>query len=541
MRFLLLMISMLVAATAFADEHFDLLIRHGKIIDGTGNTWFYGDIGITGDRVAAIGDLSAAKAAREIDATNLVVTPGFIDVHTHADTDLYKQPQAENFVRDGATTIVTGNCGYGVTDVGRYFAHLREHHIALNVATLIGHNNVLKAVKGDSGDPLTPEQMEKAKAVVRQAMQDGAVGFSTGLIYTPGKYSSTEEIIALASVAGEMGGIYTSHMRSESTEILKAIDEALRVGREAHCRVEISHFKLPSDVAAKIGGAKTTIQKVLDARAAGQEVWADQYPYTASNTGIATMMPDWVYRHGKDEALKILNDPAQVAKILAEMKQEHEVTRVRESLAYVVIASCSAHPGYDGKSILQIAQMRKLKTHGELLSTEPQPLPAVTMEDQYRTVIDIIRDGGAAVLFHTMDEREVEDILKFPLISIASDSGVREFGVGSPHPRGYGCNARVLGKYVRERHVISLEEAIRKMTSQPALAFRIKSRGLLRAGYFADINIFDPAKITDLATFEKPHQYSTGFRAVIVNGMAVVEDDHVTDALPGVPVMGPGH
>jgi N-acyl-D-amino-acid deacylase len=543
----LVTICLLIVSPAFA-EHFDLLIRHGHVIDGAGNNWFNADIGINGDRIARIGDLHDATAGKEIDATNLVVAPGFIDVHTHADTDLYRLPQAENFVRDGVTTIVTGNCGYGVRDVAEYFAHLKQHGTAINVATLIGHNTILRAVKGDKAGDLTPEQMAKAKDLVAKAMRDGAVGMSTGLIYTPGMWSKPEEIIELQKVAASFGGIYTSHMRSESTGIMDAIEEALRVGREAHCRVEISHFKLPHDVSIRIGGSDATLKRVLDARAAGEEVWLDQYPYTASSTSISTMLPDWVLENGSDQSRELLKTDDGLNRVLSEMKHNNEVERHRTDMSYAVVASCNAYPKYVGRSIKQVAQMMKL-THNsagkELLSSATQPidreLPSVTMDEQYRAVIDIYVHGGASMVFHTLDESDVVNILKCPLISIASDSGVREFGTGAPHPRGYGTNARVLGHYVREQHVITLEDAIRKMTSQPATAFRFLDRGLLREGYRADVTIFDPEHVTDKSTFEQPHQYSEGIEDVIVNGKLVLENSKMTGTLPGTPVYGPGY
>ena len=412
---------------------------------------------------------------------------------------------------------------------------------------LIGHNTILSAVKGDVAGELTGEQMAKAKQIVDQAMRDGAVGLSTGLIYKPGTYSKTEEIIELAKVSSSYGGIYATHMRDEGTKILDAIDEALRIGREAKCRVEISHFKLPSDVARKIGGADATIGKVMAARAAGQEVWVDQYPYTASSTGLNTMLPDWVFDKGRDEAQKRLADPEQVKKIIEDMRQNQEVRRKRTSLAYAVIASSRAEPTLAGRNMLEVAQIFKLRQQnkvrggdGELLSADPAKLPDVTMEEQYRAVIDMARRGGGSMVFHTMDEREVEDIMRNPLVAIASDSGVRSLGTGVPHPRGYGTNARVLGRYVRERKLIPLEDAVRKMTSLPATAFRFHDRGLLRPGYAADVTIFDPQTVSDKATFEKPHAYSEGIRYVIVNGRLVLNSGEMTGLLPGCPVYGPG-
>ncbi|MEA2734672.1 MAG: N-acyl-D-amino-acid deacylase, partial [Humisphaera sp.] len=502
-----------------------------------------------GGKIAAIGKVEAKPGAETIDARGLIVAPGFIDVHTHADSDAIGS-RCENFIRDGVTTLVIGNCGGSPRDIGTYFDRVREKGSGCNVAALIGHNTVLSATKGDAAGDLTPEQMTKAKEIVAKAMRDGAVGFSTGLIYKPGTYSNTEEIIELAKVSGEFGGIYATHMRDEGTNILGAIDEALRIGREAKCRVEISHFKLPRDVAQTIGGADATLGKVMAARAAGQEVWIDQYPYTASSTSLSTMLPDWVFDKGNDEARGRLADPEQVKKIIADMRQNHEIRRKRTSLAYAVIASSRAEPTLAGRNMLEVAQLFKLREQNkakggadgkvELLSNDPAKLPAVTMEDQYRAVIDIARRGGASCVFHTMDEEEVEDILKHPLVSVASDSGVRAFGTGMPHPRGYGTNARVLGRYVRERKLITLEDAVRKMTSLPASAFHFADRGLIRAGYVADLTIFDPETVSDKATFEQPHAYAQGVRHVIVNGRLVLEGGEMTGLLPGGPVYGPG-
>lgn len=517
----------------------DVLIRNGRVIDGTGNPWFYADVAIDGDRIAAIGDLRDATAKLVIDAQGKVVAPGFIDVHTHADDDLYKLPAAENFVRQGVTTIVTGNCGGSVRDVAQYFDNLQKRGVGLNVATLYGHNTILRAVKGPAAGDLTPEQMAQAKELMDKAMRDGAIGMSTGLIYTPGRWSSTEEIIEIATAAAKHGGIYASHMRSEGNGILDAIDEALRVGREAGCRVQISHFKMPTDVAARMGGSDVTLARVVAAREAGQEVWIDQYPYTASSTTINTVLPDWLLEDGPDAAKAMLADEASLARVLEDMRKTHEVGRGRKSMAYTVIASCKAFPQYVGKNLQQIAVMRKLEGAGELLKPDAAAdTSTVTMEDQYRAAIAIYLAGGASCVFHTMDEGQVENIMRHPLVGVASDSGVREFNAGQPHPRGYGTNARVLGKYVRERKLIGLEEAVRKMTSMPALAFRLHDRGVLRAGAVADVVVFDPDTVADRATFDAPHAYAEGFACVIVNGTPVIRDAAMTGALPGRPVRG---
>jgi N-acyl-D-amino-acid deacylase len=528
------------------DLNHALILRNGRIIDGAGNPWFYGDVFIRGSRIAAIGKIEPQSLVPEIDARGMIVAPGFIDVHTHVDSEILDNPLAENFIRDGVTTVVTGNCGGSVGDVGDYFEGIRSKGSAINIATLIGHGRVLKDIKGGGAAKLTDEQMQKAKAMVDEAMREGAVGMSTGLIYRPGVFSSTEEIIELQKVAAKHGGIYATHMRGEGAEILQSIEEALRIGREANCRVEISHFKLPADVAKKLGGANTTLAKVLAARRMGQEVWVDQYPYTASSTGISTLLPDWIYDKGNDEAEKRLKDPAMVGKILADMKKTYETgSRPRASLAYAVIANYEHEPQFAGRNVYEMAQIFKFRElhpgHDvELLSSDPPKLPDVTMEDQYRAVIEICRNGGAKGVFHTMDEQEVEDILRCDLIAVASDAGIRTFGAGVPHPRGYGTNARVLGHYVREKKTITLEDAVRKMTSLPATAFRFSDRGLLRAGYLADIAVFDEKTVADRGTFEQPHQYPVGISFVIVNGHVVLRDGKMTGTLPGGPIFGPG-
>ena len=541
------------ATRLLAAEH-DLLIRHGNVVDGTGAAAIHADVAVDAGRITAIGDLAKDSGKHEIDATGRVVSPGFIDVHTHVDDEIFKNPLAENFIRDGVTTIVSGNCGGSVTDIAKFFDRIAKQPAAVNHATLFGHNTVLREVKGNVAGKLSEKQLADAKKLVARAMDEGAIGFSTGLIYTPGTWSDTEEIIALAREAGSRGGIYATHMRSEGGGIMQAIDEALRVGKEAGCRVEISHFKLPTNAAIKLGrgttlehGSDATLAKVLAARAAGQDVWLDQYPYTASSTTLNTLLPDWVLENGGDAAKKTLRDPEQVKKVLADMRQNHEVSNRRTDLSYAVIATAAGHPEYAGKSVKQIAQMQKFKReHGDaaelMTTTAPSTMPAngVTMEDQYRTVIGIYLDGGASAVFHSMDEIEVANIMKSPLVGIASDSGLRVFGAGVPHPRGYGTNARVLGRYVRELKVISLEEAIRKMTSQPATVFGIKDRGTLRVGAFADINVFDADAVTDKATFDQPHQYSVGFKATIVNGVVVFDGEKMTGAKPGLAIKGPG-
>jgi N-acyl-D-amino-acid deacylase len=511
-----------------AEEALDLKIINGKVLDGTGNSWFLADVGVREGRVVEVGNLSQREATEVIDAGGLVVAPGFIDVHTHTDSQMFELPNAENFIRNGVTTIVTGNCGGSVTDIREYLDRLDAEPTSLNVSTLIGHNTVLRELKGGVAEPLNEEQLAKAREIVRKGMEDGAVGLSTGLIYVPGRWSSTDEIIELQRVAADYDGIYATHMRSEATEILDAIDEAIRIAEETGSRLQISHFKLPTDMEQKIG-QDATMAKVLAARARGLEVWVDQYPYTASSTGITTLFPGWVLEEGSDKAREMLQDPETVERVKGDMAKSQE-TRMREDYNFARVASARGFPEYSGKSIREIAEYRR---------DTPREEP-VTHEEQVETIIDIYLEGGAGMVYHQMSEDSVEAIMRSPLVSICSDSGVREFGSGTPHPRGYGTNARVLGEYVRERGVITLEEGIRKMTSMPARAFRFHDRGMIHPGYAADIVIFDPEKITDHATFTEPHQYSTGFAWVLVNGVPVVKDDAITGARPGQAIRGAG-
>lgn len=521
---------------------YDLVIRNARIVDGSGKPAFAGDLAVKDGLIARLGAVEPRSAAREIDARGLIIAPGFIDVHTHVDADIHKQPAAENFVRDGVTTIVTGNCGYSVLDVRQYLERIDREGAGLNVSTLIGHNTVLRSAKGDTAEPLTAHQMQKAKDLVERAMRGGAVGMSTGLIYNPGQFSPLSEIVELQTVAARHGGVYATHMRSEGSGILKAIDEALTIGKSAGCRVQISHFKLPADASRALStgglGTDVTLQKVLDARAAGMDVWLDQYPYTASSTSINTLIPDEFLKGGIEAGRKrVADDPSERSMLLTAMLELHGKQRRRTHFGYVAIASCAAYPHYNGRNVWEITRTNKLKQERggdvELLGLTPDQLPEATLEEQCRTIIDIFANGGASCVFHTMAEEDVENILRNPIVAVASDSGVRKFGEGVPHPRGYGSNARVLGHYARERGLMSMEEAVRRMTSLPAYVFSLPGRGLIKQGFAADLVIFDPHTVIDTATFEKPHQYPIGIPTVIVNGQPVLLDGKMTGALPG--------
>jgi N-acyl-D-amino-acid deacylase len=516
--------ALVFAALLAEPAGYDLLIRNGRVIDGAGNPWYAADVAVKGGRIAAVGRLEGATAAQVIDAGGLVVAPGFIDVHTHVEGGIRRRPTADNFLFDGVTSVVTGNCGGSETDLPAFFSELRQAGVSLNVGTLIGHNSVRRAVMGTEQRDPTPEEQAKMEALVEKAMRDGAVGFSTGLIYVPGTYSKTPEVVGLARAAARHGAIYTSHMRSEGEGVFQAIDEALQIGREAGMPVEISHFKVANK---KLwGGSDRTIARVEQARAQGLDVTVDQYPYTASSTNLGVMLPSWALADGEAKVRQRLGDPATRKRIASEMKETIRRRNGRKHLDYAVVASSgSSDTSIEGKSITAITRERGRKPK---------------LEQEIETVLDLMEKGGAQMVYHSMDDRDVERILRFPYTMVASDAGVIEPGRGVPHPRGYGSNARVLGRYVRERHAVSLEEAIRKMTSLPAQRFRLSERGLVRPGMWADLVVFDPARVADVATYEKPHAPSTGFRFVLVNGTVVVEDGRHTGARPGAVLMGPG-
>lgn len=478
----------------------DVLIQHGRIIDGTGNSWFYGDVAVKGGKIVAIGPHLQVQAAKVLDAHNHIVAPGFIDVHTHIEDDEVKQPTADNFILDGVTSVVTGNCGASRVNLGRYFRFLDSLKLAVNVASLIGHNDVRDAVLGHANRDPSEAEMQQMEQLVAKAMQDGAVGFSTGLIYIPGTYSKTAEVVRLARVAAQYQGVYASHIRDEGDSVVEAIEEAINIGRVAGLPVEISHFKLSGQ--QNWGRSKETVPLVIAARKEGIDVTIDQYPYTASSTSLSTLLPDWVLADNKDSVKARLHNPVTRKQVIETMVQKLK-RRSLKHFSYAVVASYGPDSSFNGKSIEAINLMLGRKHNA---ATEAQ------------TVFEMMEQGGAGMVFHGMSENDVQYIMQYPYDMFASDASIRVFKKGVPHPRGYGTNARVLARYVRELHVLTLEEAIRRMTSLPAQKFGLRNRGLLREGFAADIVVFDEQTVQDNSTFEQPHQYSTGFDYVLVNG-----------------------
>lgn len=516
-------IILLFSSSSFSQPQFDLLIQNGRIIDGSGNPWYRGDVGIRDAKIAAIGKLDVNDAQRVIDANGLVVAPGFIDVHTHVEDGIRKRPAAENFLFDGVTTIITGNCGGSETDLSKFFEELRATGISLNVASLIGHNSVRRAVMNTAKREPSPTELAKMSALVARAMQAGAVGFSTGLIYIPGTYAKTPEVVALAKVAAQHGGVYASHIRNEGDSVLFAIREAIHIGREANMPVEISHFKISSK--RLWDHSDETLALVEQARAEGLDVCVDQYPYTASSTNLGVLLPSWALADG-DSAIKArLSNSMTRKQIAQEIKHFIRERAGRNRLDYAIVARCGWDSTMEGKSIAEINQRMQRKAN---------------LDNEIQTVLDMMLKGGAAMVYHSMFEDDVVRIMRYPNAMIASDAGVAEFGRGAPHPRAYGTNARVLGRYVREKKVLRLEEAIRKMTSLPAQRFGLHERGLLCTGMAADIVVFDAQRVKDRATFDRPHAYSEGFQYVLVNGEVVIEGGKHTGARAGKILFGAG-
>ncbi len=529
MKFLLPFLLLPLLSLSQAPIGCDLLIINGRIVDGTGNGWYHGAIAIHQDRIQAIFRNSPGNTWQQtirpvkiIDAKQCIVAPGFIDVHTHLEGDENKEPEAKNFIYDGVTTCITGNCGSSNVEVGRYLHWVDSLQTSINIGTLIGHNDVRKVVLGRANRDATPQELQRMETLVEKAMREGAVGLSTGLIYIPGTYSKTPEIIALARQAAKAGGVYATHMRDEGDSVALAIEEALTIGREAGIPVEISHFKLSGQ--QNWGRSKQTLAMIEQARKQGLEVAIDQYPYTASSTSISTLIPDEILADGQDSIRARLQRPAVRNYVTASIKNRLK-KRGLKHLSYAVIASFAKDSTYNGKSIEEINLMKGNKHK---------------VKNEADVVMDIVSRGGASAVFHGMGEEDVKRIMRYPFNMIASDASIRVLNVGVPHPRGYGTNAHVLAKYVREEKVILLEEAIRRMTSLPAQQFRIDARGLLLPGYYADIVIFDETKVQDRSTFDKPHAYTTGFEYVLVNGQLTVDKGLHTGKRAGKALYGPG-
>jgi N-acyl-D-amino-acid deacylase len=501
---------------------YDLLIRNARIIDGSGKPAFKADVAIKDGKIARLGRIAASKARQTIDAKGQILAPGFIDVHTHVES-IYSLPAAENFIRMGVTSLVTGNCGTSTTDVAQFFGRMKEIPIAVNLGTLIAHGSVRRKVMGLDDRAPTADELKQMEALVEQGMKDGAVGLSTGLIYVPGIYAKTDEIVALAKVTARYGGLYATHMRNEGEFVADAIRESIQIGEQAGLPVEISHFKISN---RKLWGqSPMTIGLVQAARARGLMVTVDQYAYTASSTSLDSRLPAWLRAGGLDEAKKRLAEKGTRERVISEMTEGLKRSGFPD-YDYAVVASYEPDKSFNGKSIAKITKEVTGKSD---------------IQSQIEQIVTMYEAGGASMVYHGMDEADVKRIMKEPFTMIASDSGVRQQDESVPHPRGYGNNARVLGHYVRELKLISLEDAVRKMTSLPAQTFGLRDRGLIREGFAADLVIFNKNTIIDRATYDQPHQFPTGLSYVLVNGEVVLMGNELTAARPGIALVGHGY
>ena len=522
-RILQLIIAFYILASCSKID-FDIVIINGTIVDGSGDESYKGDIGIIKDRIVKIGDLSRLSSRRTIDANNLIVSPGFIDSHTHAIRGIFDVPTAESSLLQGVTTLTDGNDGTSPFPIN-------EHYQKIENTKLVQIGQYL-LVKGQLGKRLWVWRTEirqhlsylKMKLMVKEAMEEGALGISTGLFYVPGSFSSTSEVIELSKVASRYGGIYISHMREEAVDVLKSINETINIGIKAKIPVQITHHKIIGK--ENWGLSKETLKLVDNAIKDGVQVSIDQYPYTASQTSIRALIPQWAQAGGRKDLLQRIDDPKTRKLIIDGIIERILFDRGGGHPKNIFISKSSWNTSLEGKNLAELCIERDL---------EPSPYNAAMV------VFDIIKGGGASAVYHAINSDDVDLIMQHPMTSIASDGPMTVFGVGSPHPRTYGTFARVLGSYVRERNILSLEEAVRKMTSLPAQILSIKQRGLIKEGYYADITVFDSKTIIDKATFEDPHQYAEGIHSVIVNGVIVVEQGVHNGNKPGKVLRGPGY
>ena len=497
-------------------ESADIIIKNGQVYDGSGSESQKTNIAIRADQIIKIGNTDNYKAAKVIDAQGMAVAPGFIDLHTHLDP-IEKLPSCESHIRQGVTTALGAPDGRGYWPFKAYLDKLDSIGVGMNVGYLYGHNRIRRNIMGLENRKPTSDELEAMKAQMATAMQEGAFGISTGLKYLPGAFSEVEEVIEISKVAAQYGGIYTSHLREEGLGLIKGVAEAIDISREADMLVILTHHKVVGK--PMWGKSKQTLAMVDSARKAGLNVMIDQYPYDASYTGISILIPSWARAGGQDEFKQRLENPALRDSIKNGIIFNIKNDRGGDDLDRVQFARVSWMPELEGKT---------LKYWAEQKGMEP------SIENGAELVIEAQVNGGASCIFHAMEEEDVVRIMQHPQTMIASDGRLVAPGMGHPHPRWYGTFPRVLGHFAREKGVLTLAEAIRKMTSLPASALKLKDRGLLKEGYIADMVIFNPETVIDKATFEAPHQYPEGIDYVMINGKMAVEKGEFKDVRSGV-------
>jgi len=532
---LILILGTILVATCGPESEppYDLIIANGQILDGTGSPSLSADVGIRNGKIAKIGDLAGSDAAKVIDAEGLIVSPGFIDLHNHSDEELISTPKADTYIRQGVTTLFVGQCGGSAAPsdeyptFASYLATLDEKGMALNAAALVGHGNIRQLVVGGDDRAPTPAELEEMKAMVAAAMDEGAYGLSTGLVYFPGMYAKTDEIVELAKVVAARGGIYATHVRDDGARWEEAIVEAIEIARQSGVQLQIAHNESHYPNWGKIG---PIMQHIHDARAEGLRVGVDVIPATAGGQGIDTAFPNWALEGGDAKLIERLKDPVQRARIVAYIKDIGQHTSPLPSL---IADGYGDKIFIEGRSLADIAEERN--------------------QNLIDAAIDLVIERNRT--YSVVQESHFEDDIRLevadPIMAIGSDGSIRTFGEGTPNPRSYTTFPLIFRKYVRGetrpeeprevgKTILSMQDAVRKLTSLPAQTLGLEDRGLIREGYWADITIFDPTTISDMGTYADPHQYPKGIPYVIVNGEVVIENSEHTGALPGVVLRGPG-
>jgi len=526
MRWSMASLVLLVPAGLLAQqsERYDLLIRGGTVIDGTGAPRFTADVAVRDGRIVAVSatPLPRGRARRVINATGRIVAPGFIDMHAHLER-LLTQPSAESAVRQGVTTALGGPDGGSPWPVGEYLARAeRRPRLGINFGLLVGHNTIRRIVMGADDRAPTPDELERMRGMVAQAMGEGAFGLSTGLEYIPGTFAQTDEIVALARVAGDSGGIYTSHMRDEGRGLMQSVEETIRIGREGRLPVIITHAKVIGR--PRWGQSAAMLRAVDAARAAGVDVMLDQYPYTASHTGIGILVPSWARAGGDSAFLRRLGEPATRDSIVAGIIDQIVNDRGGADLEFAQFSRVSWSRDLEGRTLADWARSRGFTPSADVGA---------------QLVIEAMERGGAQAVYHVMGEDDVRRIMRHPMTMIASDASPNRLGDGHPHPRAYGTFPRILGRYVRQDSVLTLETAVHKMTGLSARRLNLADRGRIAAGAAADIVVFNPATVSDRATFATPHRWPAGINWVVVNGVITLTPRGMTRGRGGQPLRRP--
>ena len=538
MRYIFLTVSILVfsgcmrdspPATEITGEKLSVILEGGNIYSGEAAQPVAADLGINGDRVVAIGDLSTRQAALRLDVRGLAVVPGFVDIHSHAvrsdpEEGIFRWPDAENLIRQGVTTVVGGPDGSSPLPISDTLRALEARPASVNYATFVGHGSIRALVVGEDDRPPTDDEMQLMRDEVDRAMQQGAFGLSSGLIYPPGRFATTEEVIELAKVAARYGGIYISHMRQEGLDVLKSIEETIRIGEEGGLPTQLTHHKI---IGAPMWGKSVDTLAMVDAALSrGVDVSIDQYPYTASSTGLTVMFPGWSLDGGREALLARLKHPQERQRAKNDIVYSIEVDRGGNDPANIVLANCPHDTNINGLNLSELLQ-RQERT--------------VSTENAAELLMELVEAGNCSAVFHAIDEEDVKRIMRHPETMTASDGGVEAPSERVPHPRNYGTFARVLGFYVREQNIMPFQTAIYKISRFPADRIGLTDRGRLAIGAVADIAILDPDTVIDKATFDDPHQYAEGVHHVFVSGEAVLLDQKMTGARPGQVLRSKGN